>query len=235
MTAPLNLSERRALREKARTATINALYAFGGEAQRSEIKKWALDNGNFTLRELEAPPPERADPKYQGAVDHRLSWTLTNLKRDGLLEKPTQGTWRLTRKGTSEAASMARVSFSAQPLAKPASPERLAELQAMSYRRYLKTPEWRNTRDAALLRAGNACSLDATHTGTLDVHHRSYERVGAELSCDVAVLCRSCHKLHHEHYGLPRRNRAAPSRVSHPIRRLLASLAPAILSRDTRP
>ena len=67
---------------------------------------------------------------------------------------------------------------------------RLAELRAMPYPLYLKTPEWRRTRAAALLRAGNACSLDVTHTDGLEVHHRTYERLGAELSptCQCSAI-----------------------------------------------
>jgi hypothetical protein len=85
---------------------------------------------------------------------------------------------------------------------------RLAELRAMPYPLYLKTPEWRRTRAAALLRAGNACSLDMTHTDGLEVHHRTYERLGAELVTDLAVLCHSCHQLHHNEYGHPRREQS---------------------------
>lgn len=230
MTEPLDSSERRALRKKARTATINALQAFGGEAQRSEIEKWARANGGFNLRELGAPPPERANGKHRDAVDHQLSWMPTNLKREGLLESPKWSTWRLTSRGISEAAAAAQVPLGAQRLADPVAPERLAELRAMPYPYYLKTPEWHKTRDAALLRAGHACSLDATHTENLDVHHRSYERLGTELTCDLVVLCRPCHQLHHKRYGRPRRDHAA----SPPAAAAVAPMLPAAAAHTPR-
>jgi 5-methylcytosine-specific restriction endonuclease McrA len=87
--------------------------------------------------------------------------------------------------------------------------QRLVELRAMTYNDYLRTPEWRRTRAAALLRAGYCCSLDVTHTDGLDVHHNTYERLGAELAGDLVVLCRSCHRLHHGEYGRPKRGRPA--------------------------
>ena len=105
-------------------------------------------------------------------VEHELAWTLTNLKRDGLVEKPKWGIWKLT--GSALTAM-------AEPVAAAVGAERLAELRAMPYQQYLRTPEWRQTKAAALLCAGNACSLDVTHTEGLEVHHRTYERRGAEL------------------------------------------------------
>jgi 5-methylcytosine-specific restriction endonuclease McrA len=67
----------------------------------------------------------------------------------------------------------------------------------MSYSDYLRTPEWQRTRAAALTIAGYRCALDATHTDGLEVHHNTYERLGAELAGDLVVLCRSCHARHH--------------------------------------
>lgn len=182
---------------------LDALRTLGGEARREAILERALVAGGFTGRELTAPPPEGAGEKYARLVDHDLSWALTNLKRDGLVENPKWGTWRLTN------AALQPVEAAVD---EPVAVERLAELRAMPYRLSLRTPEWRRTRAAALLRADNACSLDVTHIGGLEVHHRTYERLGAELVTDLVVLCHSCHRLHHIEHGRPRRDRsAAPS------------------------
>lgn len=203
MITSLNDGERRALRQKARTATLDALRALGGDARREAILKRALADGGFTPRELAAPPPEAAGEKYARLVDHDLSWALTNLKRDGLVENPKWGTWRLADPAL----------LPVEPAVdEPVAAGRLAELRAMPYPLYLRTPEWRRARAAALLRAGHSCSLDVTHTDDLEVHHRTYERLGAELATDLVVLCRSCHRLHHMEHGRPRRERsAAPS------------------------
>jgi hypothetical protein len=183
------------------------LRTFEGEAQRETIREWALAHGGFTQRELAAPPPEPVIGKYRCAVDHQLSWAPTNLKREGLLEKPKWSIWRLTSAGLSAPTLGLAKPIGLERLAEPLEPERLAELCAMPYRLYLRTPEWNRTRKAALLRAGNACSLDATHTENLEVHHSSYERLGAELTTDLVVLCHACHQLHHKQNGRPRRER----------------------------
>jgi restriction endonuclease Mrr len=179
---------------------LDALRTLGGDARREAILERAQAAGGFTPRELAAQPPEAAAEKYARLVDHDLSWALTNLKRDGLVENPKWGIWRLT-------------SAAHPPLEpsvdEPVAVERLAELRAMPYRLYLRTPEWRRTRAAALLRAGNACSLDVTHTELLEVHHRTYERLGAELVTDLVALCHSCHELHHAEHGRPRRGHSA--------------------------
>jgi restriction endonuclease Mrr len=194
----LNDSERRALRQKVRAATLDGLQTLGGEARREAIVDWALAQGGFTARELGAPSPEKAAEKHPRLVDYYLSWEPTNLKRDGLIENPKWGTWRLT------SAALPPVTTAVE---EQLSSERLAELRAMPYRQYLRTHEWRRTRSAALVRAGNACSLDVTHTEHLEVHHRTYERLGAELINDLVVLCHACHQLHHKEHGRPSRER----------------------------
>ena len=218
--------ERKELRAKARAATLAALHALGGQARRDAIQAWALANGGFTPRELAEPAPDAANSKFERAVEHQLSWALTNLKRDGLVENPRWATWKLAGAALEPALPATKD--------RPAA-GRLAELHAMPYHDFLRSPEWRQTRAAALLRADNRCSLDVTHTEDLDVHHRTYERLGAELATDVVVLCRSCHELHHQQYGRPRRSpaattssapRPAPARDRQPrsslLRRLLA-------------
>lgn len=74
-------------------------------------------------------------------------------------------------------------------------PDRLAALRAMSYGEYLSTPEWRRCRDRALVRAGWRCQWrDCEGTaGRLEVHHRSYEHLGAEPDDDLVVLCYGHH------------------------------------------
>jgi hypothetical protein len=203
MSICLNDSEKRQLRRKARTAILNALRDLGGEARRQELIARALADAGFTGRELAACPPRGARAQYERLVDQELSWLLTNLKRDGLLEKPKWGTWRL--------AGAAR-EMPAKAIDGKVDGTRVAELRAMSYRDYLHTIEWWRTRAAALQRAGNCCSLDVTHTEGLEVHHRSYERLGEELASDLVVLCRACHRLYHQQYGLPRRKKSSELR-----------------------
>jgi hypothetical protein len=73
---------------------------------------------------------------------------------------------------------------------------RLRELRAMPYPEYLESPEWQDIRKRKLKQARYKCEL-CNATGTLDVHHRTYERRGDERLSDLIVLCRECHSKHH--------------------------------------
>lgn len=207
MDTGLDDEERRRLRLRARTATLEALRSLGGEARREDIRLRALADGGFTARELAATPPEKAGANYATLVDHQLAWALTNLKRDELVENPAWGMWRL-------AGAAIEMPLPAEATVVDA--ERLARLRTMPYREYLRTPEWRRTRAGALVRAGQACSLDVTHTEDLEVHHRTYERLGAELVGDLIVLCRPCHRLHHRANGRPGRRQPASRSIAPP-------------------
>jgi 5-methylcytosine-specific restriction endonuclease McrA len=81
--------------------------------------------------------------------------------------------------------------------------ERRSELRAMPYREYLRTPEWRERREAVLIRAGRRCYVCNANT-SLHVHHRTYERRGSERDDDLVVLCWRCHGHFHEHLDLAR-------------------------------
>jgi 5-methylcytosine-specific restriction endonuclease McrA len=68
------------------------------------------------------------------------------------------------------------------------------------YQAYLESPTWRRVRIRALADAGNACERCGAGDQTLNVHHRTYERVGGrELPEDLEVLCEPCHVRHHEY------------------------------------
>jgi hypothetical protein len=73
---------------------------------------------------------------------------------------------------------------------------RIRELRAMSYDKYLQTPEWAHKRDQALERDDyrcRACNIDKK----LQVHHRTYARRGNEDLNDLTTLCESCHEHFH--------------------------------------
>ena len=75
------------------------------------------------------------------------------------------------------------------------------ELRRMPYGEYLQTPHWQHKRDEKLWAVGYRCQLcnRASSEAVLDVHHRTYERLGEERDEDLTVLCRTCHHRHHEH------------------------------------
>jgi len=72
---------------------------------------------------------------------------------------------------------------------------RLDELRTMPYEEYLLTPEWLETRKAALKRAGNRCQVCRAGNVALNVYHTTYETLGCEQESDVIALCEACYDL----------------------------------------
>src|SRR5262249_13818164 len=68
----------------------------------------------------------------------------------------------------------------------------------LTYSEYIQSDDWRRSeaRLSELKAAGYGCRLcngEATDGCPLEVHHRSYERLGRELPSDLTTLCRECH------------------------------------------
>lgn len=68
------------------------------------------------------------------------------------------------------------------------------------HRAYLRSPEWRARRKAAIERAGGRC-MDCGSTRNLHVHHLTYKRHGTEFARDLRVLCSRCHRRRHRDGG----------------------------------
>src|SRR3954467_1602482 len=66
-------------------------------------------------------------------------------------------------------------------------PDELRLLAEDSYALYRRTKHWLSTRREAKKRANNCCE-NCGSTRQLDVHHRSYDRLGEELETDLEVL-----------------------------------------------
>lgn len=62
-----------------------------------------------------------------------------------------------------------------------------------SYKEYLQTPIWRTRRNRSLKLANYRCQRCAAGRA-LQVHHRTYVRLGAEWDEDLEVLCEGCHR-----------------------------------------
>jgi 5-methylcytosine-specific restriction endonuclease McrA len=73
----------------------------------------------------------------------------------------------------------------------------LFSLKAMPYAEYLQSDHWKHMREIALRKAGVQCQL-CTSSDRLEVHHKTYERLGEEAISDITVLCRSCHSKFHD-------------------------------------
>lgn len=66
-----------------------------------------------------------------------------------------------------------------------------------NYHSYLASLWWKEQRDKALEYAGYRCQL-CNSPDELNVHHRTYERLGCELPQDLTVLCKTCHYWFHK-------------------------------------
>ena len=82
----------------------------------------------------------------------------------------------------------------------PPPPEMFRE---MLYADYLNTAHWQELRYAKLDEADHRCQL-CYSPYRLQVHHRTYCRLGEELDSDLIVLCATCHARVHNR--LPRQS-----------------------------
>lgn len=66
----------------------------------------------------------------------------------------------------------------------------------VDYTEYMKSPEWKARKKKALARQVDGCAICCS-TKKLQVHHRTYKRLGHELETDLVVLCGRCHRTFH--------------------------------------
>ena len=63
----------------------------------------------------------------------------------------------------------------------------------IGYEKYIISPEWRKKRERALELLGRKCNKCGCENN-LQVHHLNYDNLYYESTCDVEILCTSCHK-----------------------------------------
>jgi hypothetical protein len=68
------------------------------------------------------------------------------------------------------------------------------------YDAYLRSPEWKNKRDA-VLRKSPLCEGCAKHMAS-QVHHKTYCHVGDEFLWELVAICKPCHERLHDHRPL---------------------------------
>lgn len=74
--------------------------------------------------------------------------------------------------------------------------QQAAGLGGLTYEEYLNSGDWKQLRERALTHYGRSCVLCGSYYA-LEVHHRTYVRVGAEELTDLIVLCDDCHGRYH--------------------------------------
>lgn len=67
---------------------------------------------------------------------------------------------------------------------------------SQEYKQALASKHWKSLRAIALSGTGGRCEGCGTHESetSLELHHKTYERLGWELPNDVELLCPGCHK-----------------------------------------
>lgn len=73
----------------------------------------------------------------------------------------------------------------------------------VNYHEYLRSDRWQEIRQRKLLEVDFRCQL-CNSDRDLQLHHRTYERLGHEHMSDLTVLCATCHTLFHQHGKLSR-------------------------------
>jgi len=68
----------------------------------------------------------------------------------------------------------------------------------LDYTSYINSSEWRMRAKAAKEQAGE-CAVCTSHNA-LEVHHRTYARLGRERPEDLVVLCSRHHRMIHGTY-----------------------------------
>ena len=67
-------------------------------------------------------------------------------------------------------------------------------MHSAKYKAYLMTDMWKVRRELALWRSGHKCTKCGAKK-ELEVHHKSYDRLGKERPEDLEVLCSACHAI----------------------------------------
>ena len=70
--------------------------------------------------------------------------------------------------------------------------EKLTRYQIAYRNGYLQSDHWQEVRRRKLKQAGYKCEACGEKT-KLDIHHKTYERLGKERLDDLQALCRPCH------------------------------------------
>jgi hypothetical protein len=62
------------------------------------------------------------------------------------------------------------------------------------YRAHLASARWKNIRQDLFRLRGNRCERCGHGHWRLEVHHKTYERLGRERASDLEVVCPTCHE-----------------------------------------
>ena len=81
---------------------------------------------------------------------------------------------------------------------------KVQHLRSLPYGEYLRTPHWRDLRMSKFREVGRRCQI-CNCGRRIEIHHRTYERLGCELLSDLTVLCRDCHRIYSDFKAIGKR------------------------------
>lgn len=74
-------------------------------------------------------------------------------------------------------------------------------MNKIEYQKYINSEHWTSIRNRKIIASGNKCE-NCGFQYELEVHHKTYENLGAEKISDLMVLCARCHNDVHYDYRL---------------------------------
>lgn len=73
----------------------------------------------------------------------------------------------------------------------------------ITYWQYLRSDHWNQVKRRFYRRLNHKHQCEACKSRKrLNLHHKTYERIGREKLSDLCLLCHSCHKRVHQEYSL---------------------------------
>jgi len=73
--------------------------------------------------------------------------------------------------------------------------EKTADQWRLFYSSYISSARWKNIRKLMIKHSSNRCTRCNTIRPNLELHHKTYERLGSERISDLEVLCVQCHEI----------------------------------------
>lgn len=68
---------------------------------------------------------------------------------------------------------------------------------SVDYRQYIDSRAWKRKRAKVIAERGSKCEVCGATSG-IQVHHKTYKRLGREAPSDLQILCGGCHANSHE-------------------------------------
>lgn len=111
----------------------------------------------------------------------------------------------------------------------------------LKYQKYLKSDWWKKRRITALKKALNCCEVCKGRVH-IQVHHKTYNRLGQEEDNDLIVLCERCHESRHSGLGQkrinsghrPNRPKGVPRKVWQELSECATSYADYLKQKESR-